>query len=115
MPNAKLAKMAVEVGPPVSAEEARQGELRKRINRTGAWNENPVIKPIRACSGGGGGNGAGGRRATEARRGRLRLREKANQSKWRVERKPRYQANPSVFWRRGRESNPRIEVLQTPT
>ena len=43
------------------------------------------------------------------------FREKANQSNRHDEPRPRCQSRPRVDWRRGRESNPRIEVLQTPT
>src|SRR6266496_3829464 len=43
------------------------------------------------------------------------FREKANQSNRFMKRTPRCPRNPSVLWRRGRESNPRIAVLQTAT
>ena len=40
-------------------------------------------------------------------------RERANQSNRHVKQKPRCPQNPSAILRRGRESNPRIAVLQT--
>jgi hypothetical protein len=46
---------------------------------------------------------------------RLSSRERANQSNQGVGRKPRCPTKPSEILRRGRESNPRIAVLQTAT
>jgi hypothetical protein len=46
---------------------------------------------------------------------RVSSREQANQSNRCVEKKLRCRANPSAVLRRGRESNPRIAVLQTAT
>jgi hypothetical protein len=46
---------------------------------------------------------------------RVNSRERANQSNQGVGRKPRYPTKPSEILRRGRESNPRIAVLQTAT
>ena len=43
------------------------------------------------------------------------LAERTNQSNQRVGRKPRCPTKPSEILRRGRESNPRIAVLQTAT
>ena len=45
----------------------------------------------------------------------VEARERRDQSNRHIERKSRCHHSPSVNWRRGRESNPRIEVLQTPT
>src|SRR5438034_3345347 len=42
-------------------------------------------------------------------------RERANQSNQRFEQRRHCRPNPRVMWRRGRESNPRIAVLQTAT
>jgi hypothetical protein len=63
----------------------------------------------------GGGNGAGGRRATQTKLVRVSSPRRANQSNRPVERTPCCSRKPNVVWRRGRESNPRIAVLQTAT